>query len=400
MAIERLAWMLTLGATALSSPVLAQEARSLDFGLQARVEHDSNVAQSSELVAQQRGLSRSDTIFTPSLNVNALIPVGRQSVFLRGAVGYTFYDKNSQLDRARVNLTGGANGRAGPCTGAVTGGLLIGQSELTDIALVTSVENVQETKRIALDLSCARPTGLGVVFSASQDWTDNSVEQLFSSESERRSIMAGFSYSRPALGSITVFANHQETEYPNRLLAVGVTDGYEMDAYGVTYSRQLGARIQGTVTAAYTTVNPASSALLGAAVADFTGTTYSGNLTFRATSRLRAQANFSRAITPSVGVGKQYDVQTGYGISADYDIGSRFAVNLGMGQNESESEGVLPSSLTLTSSRLTTVFGSVRYKQSDRISLTLNARREERKANLPQFEYSSNRIGISADVAF
>lgn len=401
MALDRVLLALAAGAVTIATPAGAQQARKLNFGLQASVEHDTNVAQSSAELAELRGIARADTIFTPSANVDLYIPVSRQSLFLQGSAGYTFYDKNSELDRARVNLTGGINTQAGPCRATFSGGLFIGQSELTDISLLASVENVQETKRASADLSCSRPTGLGVVFSASKDWTDNSLALLEQSNAERLSLMTGVTYGRPTLGTFTLFASHDETEYPNRFIAPGVTDGYESQALGLTYARQLGARLQGTVTVAQTKVDPKSSALIGVPAQDFTGTTYSGSLSFRATSRLRADASFSRAITPSTGIGQQYDLQTGYQLGFDYDIGSRFILSGGFAQNESEAHGILPpTSLTLTDSTTRSVFGALRYRHSDRLTLTLNARRDEREANSPQFDYASNRVGISANVAF
>lgn len=399
MAFERVALVLTLGAAALASPATAEDTRKLDVGLRARVERDTNVAQSSENLAQLRGLTPEDTIFTPSLNVDISIPVSRQTLFLRGAGGYTFYDKNTRLNRARVNVVGGAVGRAGPCAATVSGGLLIGQTELTDVALAALVENLQKTKTVALNVSCSRETGLGVVFSGSKDWSDNSLALLSSAESERASYMGGITYSRPTLGMVTLFANHQKTEYPNRFVVPGLHDGYELDAYGVTFSRQLGARIQGTITASYTKVNPAISALIGSN--DFSGATYSGSLTYRASDRLRAKGDFYRSITPSIGLGQQYNLQTGYGLSVDYDIGSRILLTVGGGYNESEANGrAAPSPLVLTDSTNTTVFGALRYRHSDRLSFTLDARWQERDANAPQFDYTSNRVGVAADVAF
>lgn len=401
MAFERLAFGLMLGAAGLSTPAMAQEARKLDFGLRAELEHDTNVSRSNAAQAASQGIAQEDTIFTPGVTVDLWVPVGRQALFLKGAAGYSFYDKNDQLDRERASLNGGVQGRVGPCGTALTGDLLYGQSELADVNLSEVAKNVIRTTRVGVEVTCSTPTGLGAVFQGSQEWTDNSAAQLVSSDAERQSLMGGLSYSRPALGTLTVFTNFENVDYPNRQLLGGGSDGYEMNAVGVSYARQLGARIEGTVSVAYTKVEPATSSLPGATSADFTGTTYSGDLTFRASSRLRFRADFSRSVTPTLAVGQQYQVQTGYGLGMDYDIGSRFKLNLGVAQNDSEADGALPAlPNVMTSSTTTTVYGALRYQQSRRLGFTLSAQHEERDANTPQFDFSGERFGIAADLAF
>ena len=93
MLYENVAAALPLGATALSSQAFSQEARQVEFGLRAHVEHNSNVARTNETRAALRGLTLDDTLFTPQA------PVGRQAVFLRRTAGYSFYNKNDKLNR-------------------------------------------------------------------------------------------------------------------------------------------------------------------------------------------------------------------------------------------------------------------------------------------------------------
>ena len=401
MAFERLAFGLMLGAAGLSTPAVAQEARKLDFGLRAEVERDTNVSRSNAAQAASQGITQEDTIFTPGATVDLWIPVGRQAVFLTGTAGYSFYDKNTQLNRERASLKGGVEGRVGPCMGTLSGDLLYGQSEIADVALAQFASNVVKTTRLGVDVSCSTSAGLGAVFSGLQEWSDNSASQLVGSDAERQSLMGGLSYSRPTLGTLTAFTTLENIEYPNRRLLGGGSDGYEMTAIGLTYARQLGARIQGTVSVAYTNVEPADSGLPGAGSADYSGTTYSGDLTYRASSRLQFRGYFSRAVTPTVAVGQQYQVQTGYGIGTDYDLGSRFRLSAGFDQNESDADGVLPPlPNVMTSSTTTAIYGALRYQQNKRLGLTISVRHEERDANTPQFDFKGERYGIAADVAF
>jgi len=391
---SKVAFGAAVGMAAISSEAFAQEARRLDFGLQALVEYNSNVAASSEEAAELRGLSRGDTLFSPTATIDFSAPVGRQAIFLRGLAGYTFYDKNKRLDRERLDATGGVQSRLGPCSGTFSGGYMRGISQYDDPLLDVFVDNVQETKRIDGDLACSRSTGFGLAGQASKEWTSNDVSLLKLSNYERTNMMLGVTYTRPTLGTLTVFGSREETSYVNR----PIDDGYEMNAFGLTYARQLGARIEGSVTIS---ANKVEQKALSFGGDDLETTAYSASLSYRASNRLRFIGSFDRAVTPSQVIGRSYDLADVYRISGEYALGSRFMISGGVARAERDAGGGLAFPVVqLTESTTTTLFGSVRYKQSDRLSFVLNAGREERSTNAPQFDYTNNRIGLRADVAF
>lgn len=402
MAVGRLAFGIMLGTASLATPAWAQEERTMDIGLRLEVERDNNISRSDDAAAQRQGVAQEDTIMTPSLTVDIRQPFGgQQALFLNGSVGYAFYDKNEQLDRQRAGLQGGVEFGVGPCGGRLTGDYQRGQSELSDVALSTVVDNVIETTRVQAEAVCATATGIGVTGSASQAWVNNSAASQESGDSEERVYQVGVTYGRPALGTFTIFGQRVEVDYPNRGLLGGGTDGYELDAFGLTYSRKLGARIEGQVTAAYTNVTPGSSPLPGATDADYSGTTYDGSISYRASSRLRLQADFSRAVTPTLALRQQYQIQTGYSLAGSYDIGSRFNLTLGGSHFDSDADGTLPAPANiLTSSTTKAFYGALRYQQSERLSLTLRARHEERDGNGTDFDFSGQSYGIAADVTF
>lgn len=396
MVYGRLAVCILAGATAVGSQAAAQEVRSLDFQLHAEAEHNTNVTRSTKLQAETLNLSPADNLYTPSASVDFFTPVGRQSVFLKGSAGYTFYQKNTKLNRERLDFTGGLNAPIGPCRGTVTGYYGRGLRQLEDPELITDVNNIQEVKRASANLGCSQDNGLGVVASASKSWITNSQAFLIQSDYETSSLMAGVSYARPALGTFTLFADRQETEYPNRVLG----GGYTMTSVGITAARQLGARIQGTVTVAQATVKQDNSLALAGSDLDRSTVTYSGSLSYRVSSRLRADASFNNSITPSTSFGRSYDKNTGYRLSASYDIGSRFVLSLGGAKIDRTSEGAIQIPSLLTDSSTTSVFGTLRYNQSERISFLLSGGQEKRTTNTPQFDYTSARIGLAVDARF
>lgn len=384
-----------LGSAAISSPVAAQEARRLDIGISARAEHHSNVTRASASQAALRGLSRADTIFTPTVSVDALLPVGRQKVFLSGNVGYSFYEKNTRLNREYVNLDGGVKTGLGPCGVTVGGGYSRGVVRVDDPILIDNVENIQESKRVSLDTACSRGTGLGLTASVSKEWTDNDLPYLAISNSELSSAMVGVTYSRPTLGTVTLFTNRQKTEYPNR----PNESGYDLTAVGVTYERKLGARIEGSVTVAYNNVDLRAPVVSGGG--DVETTAYSAKLSYRASTRLRFGGEFSKSVTPASGFGRTYDLTTSYRLSGAYDLGSRIAITFGGGRVERDSEGlVIIPAIQLTNSTTDSIYGSLRYKMSERIALELSAGRDERTTNAPQFDYIDERIAVAVSSKF
>ncbi|RYG30456.1 MAG: hypothetical protein EON93_14805 [Burkholderiales bacterium] len=375
-----------------SSAASAQEARTMDFTAQAMVEHQSNVARSSEAAAQLRGIARADTIFTPSLAIDVLLPVGRQAAFLQGSVGYSFYEKNDQLNRERIDLSGGVRGRAGPCTAELHGGYARGVSQVLDANLEANVENIRETELLGVNLTCSRQTGFGLVGSVSQEWGNNDLALYKTNDYERTSYQIGVTYARPTFGTATIFGSRESSEYPNRI----VGGGYDVDALGLSYQRQLGARIEGLVSFSYSRIQQSGPF----AADDAETTTYSGNLSYRANNRLRFRGEFDRSVNPSSAIGGGYDLNTSYRLSADYDLGSRIRLGLAGGQSKGEARGGLPLPGNLTESTINSAVATARYMQSERLSFLLSIGRDERTANAPQFEYTDNRIGLSADVRF
>lgn len=379
-----------------SSTALAQEVRKLDFTLGVQVEHHSNVALTNDTQAALRGLTPEDTIFTPTAAIDFYQPLGRQGLFLRGSVGYAFYETNDDLNREQFDLSGGFSGRAGPCAGRLTGDYNRGINRIDDPILIDA-ENVQEITRATIEVGCSRETGLGVVGSASKEWTENEEPLAKQSDSERDTGMVGISYSRPTFGSVTLFGSMEKVEYPNRL----IDDGYDLSAIGLTYSRMLGARIQGEVSVAYTSVDLHAPTLPGFSDDNFETTAYSGSLTYRASSRLNLQASFDKSVTPSSGLGRSYDVNEVYQFSGDYSFGSRINLRLGVARAEHDLEGgfAFPT-IQLTDSTTDAFYATATYQQSERLAFKLTGGVEERNTNAPQFDYTNNRVGVGVDAKF
>jgi hypothetical protein len=399
----RLAVGALLATAAVTSPALAasggQPVDKFSVTAGARVEHASNMSGVSEAEARSRGISPDDTIYTPSLGVTLNLPVGRQVFFLTGYAGYLYHEKNTIYDSERVTLDTGVRGRLAICD--VTAGFNYARalSSFDDIVLGPTQDNIQTVKAGRIQASCARRTGIGVTASVNHEVAENDQSLLRIQDYTRTAYSAGVTYSKPRLGTLTLFGSRSKTDYDHRIPIAGQSNGFESTAGGLTYERHLGARIDGSVTVSYTTVDGAATSGPGVRT-DFSGFTYSLNASYRASQRLRLDGSFGREITPSNRFGNAYDVDTHYSLRGSYELGSRISTSLGAERRETESGGSTIFAGNLTDSKVTIVSGSMTYKMNRRIGFSLDAAHEEREANDARFEYENTRIGLSANVTY
>ncbi|HEX5378161.1 MAG TPA: outer membrane beta-barrel protein [Phenylobacterium sp.] len=384
---------------AFAAPRGAPPVDRFSVSLNARAEHDTNLAGINPAEARIRGLEPEDTVYTPSLTVNVNIPVSRQTVFFRGYLGYSYHDQNTLLDSERMTFDGGVNGRISICDVTAEGSYQRGLSSFEDVVLAPTITNVLEVKHLGATATCARKTGIGLMASVSGDRAENDQTLLRPQDYEETAYTLGLTYSKPRLGTVTVYGAHKRTEYNHRVAVAG-TEGYELDSFGLTYDRHLGARIDGSVSVAYTSVSNIAAPSLTTPAGDFDGVTYSANLNYRATSRLLAEAMFERDVTPSNRFGNSYDVGTRYRLKGTYELGSRISLNLGAEQREVDSQGSLAFAGNLTNSRMRVVFGGVTYRPSKLLSLGLDAAQEERRTNDRRFDYDNTRVGLTAGVSY
>ena len=168
---------------------------------------------------------------------------------------------------------------------------------------------------------------------------------------------------------------------------------------GVAVERQFGSRIKTTATVGQTTVKrefaPAGADL------KFTSLTYAGTVNYRLGGRLTLDLSADRAVVPTARAGKLYDITTKGQLRAAYRLGSRYVVSLGGGVEDVKSN---PDTAILrpvvSKARTNSVSASVRYAQNARTRLVLDVRYDDRNTNLPEFNYTSTRVGLTAQVGF
>jgi hypothetical protein len=393
-------WILALAVAPVllgASPLFAQTLRPA-VSVSLAYTHDDNVDRLNSASTGLRGIQSSDDIFSPAINLNLTHALGRETVFLSGSAGYDYYSQNTILNSERINLAAGGSAKFGRCNVNLSASLMRGQSDLED--LVASVtKNIETVPTYSLGFSCNRIIGFSPTFSITDQTATNSALALHSSNFKSLSESAGISYDRPALGTLSLYGQHNRTGYDNRDVIAGVIlvqDGFDTYGGGLRYTRQIGARLTGEASVGYTSISPEAAALSSSS-----GLTYDASLDYKVSSRLGAHINFTRAFLPSNRLDTTYSLSTVYGASATYTFGSRWSVNAGASSTDQHLQGIgLLAAGADSQETVNAVYGSASYSLSRRISFGLNARYEHRSANLAIYDYSDAQIGVSAQASF
>ena len=382
----------------LPPPVSVPGGREVSVDLIANLIYNSNVAASNEASAAARGLTQADEIFNPAVNFTLARNIGSQLAFLQGGAGYNFYDHNSVLDRANLDISGGLNGRLGPCDDTLTGSYVLQQSDL-DYTQTNTVKNLVQLPTVGLTATCGRPIGFAPTASVSGSWRINSSETLKPSDSGTFNATAGLAYRQPALGVITAFGEYGETNFQNSQIYFNgsiLTSGYNIYGGGISYSRNIGARLDLTASLSYISLVENIPGTQG-----FNGITYSFDGTYKVGPRLTAHARFARATLPSNQTNGTFSLSEVYEADASYLASSRLTFDLLGSITHQTFEGVpLNNALALTEQTIDKINASATFKASQHLSLTLNGGWQQRDANEPGFSYSAAIVSLAVSAPF
>lgn len=388
------------GGASVAQELPAVEPRR-EFGFTGSVStfYESNFARSSRALAVLRDIDPEEFTVRPQVDVNVVQPLGRQIVYVRGFAGYEFHLNNVRLDRARGDMQGGYVASLGICQLSAFGGYRASQSDLA------TLDGLRTQNRIGVQttgagVQCSRGSGISGMVMAQRIDTKNSADVQKTADSTAETLATQLGYGNPGLGQIGLFFSYANNEFPNQITpGRPVGDGYAAHTYAVSVERAVGSRItvnlQGGMTHVKREFAPPGQDQ------KFKTTTYSGQIEYRLGSRLTLNLDGSRAVVPTVRAGKLYDITQAGEFRATYRLGRRILVTAGHRIDDIESNtDTSIARPVVTTSQTNSTFGSVRYRQSDRLSFRLEAGYDDRNTNLPDFDYTSTRVGLSAEVSF
>ena len=365
-----------------------------DISPQLRFFYDSNIARSSEELAEERGLHRSEFVFNPSLDVQTANAIGPHAITLHANVGYDFHSRNSRLDRLRMSADAGGKLRLGPCDTAFSGSLARRQSDLEDIFDASVVKNTLWTDRIAADARCGGAVGIVPLLSASHEDGHNSNDRRRLADYYSNAVGAGLAYTRPAFGELSVKANFDQVRYPHREgLAALLSSGYDVTSVVGRFDRRVGSRIRAGIGVAWSSVDPKGPGR------KFSGLTPSADIDYILSDRAKLHLEYSRTVRPASYGRGDYMLLTEYAGEVDYALTPRTSLAAGGSYVRRNVHGTADP-LFLSSDQRKTAFVRVAYNPSRRLSADFEVRHEDRDANPEIFSFSSTRAILTLRTHF
>lgn len=392
------------GMPSLGSPVTSGgQTRQIDISASVGVRHDSNIARTSAAIAAARGISRSDEKLMPNINVNIGLPFGAHSFSLSGSAGYEFHRKNTRLDRERIQFGSSLAMNLPVCDPTFNGDISRRQSDLGERAIdpnapPTSIKNTETLLNVGTTVACGKDFGLRPTVSVSyQDGSNSDTLRKIRNKTVWM-YSGGLGYVHPSIGDILLFVQQRDTRFPNQILPDGRESGNRVRSYGGSFSRNIGARLQGSVQVTYTDVKSRQTG-----VSAFHGLNWSGDLTAQMSPSLILHANVGRSISSSLAVDANYHVDTNYGLDANYAISPLMSLQVGASLSKrrflgSQTPGV-PAIDQLNNDSRKNFFGSLTYQFAPKLRFMLDAAHERRSANGTVFDYHNNRIGLRAELS-
>lgn len=385
-----------------ASAAFAQSApeRRVNLSVSNRLTYDTNALRAFDRGDEDDDGS-GDFILSPAVNMDIQLPVGRQSVFLSGSLGYDFYMSNSRLNRENIGLAGGVNLAAGTrCTGLLSVDYTRGQMD--DLTFIDGFDpdNVIESRGYNARVNCGE--GQGLTYGGGYRHMDSENSSIRRAISDYRSdtFDVSLGYSRPALGTISLYGAYTNTTYPNRIF-IGpsglLEDGVEVYSAGIRGQRQIGAMLSGTVSAGFTKVKPK---LPG--VSDFTGPSYSANLTFTPGTRMQFSLTAARSVDQSNLLNISYAITDSIALDAEYAMSDSFSLVGGVGyvKRRLEQSPVEDDLFTANNDKNWRVSGGFRYAANRPWSLNGDISYLKRESDNNLFDYGSTRASLMVAYRF
>jgi hypothetical protein len=353
------------------------------------VSYDSNILRRNPDVISG---PTDNTRTTPALSLGYNRQVGRTQFRVGASVGYDLNSRFSYLNRARIGARGGVTWPVGAqCPLSLSYSYQQSQYDLEDTEEV--VASVQRLQQFGADISCSRPgitPNLGTTYRTSRnsgfDFGDSNYVEAH----------AGVRLSVPSIGALTFNGQLAKITRPNTVNITGIEDNTDIKRFYVALDRSVAPRfrISGTFGIVHAAPNNAT-------VPDFTGPSYSAEIGYSFTPRIRLTVNGSGDVQESTGVAATYVVRRELRAALDVDVFNRTTV----GVSGSYLERRFERSDSLADTR-------IGADQSQRVSLRINreiGRRLRlgltgsiltRDADVDYYDFDSASVSVSLSSRF
>jgi hypothetical protein len=381
--------------------IVAQTADSkLHIGFSTRTAYDSNILRTEDLNAIRPGTSKEDIRVTPSVDLDIAVPIGRHSAFLSGGIGYVFHNRNKQLDRESINLTGGGNLRfSTDCSTALSSEFVRQQTDLADFRTRILEKNTEQRVGVSVGVNCTRPIGLTSSIGVDIEDARNSNVLRQSGEYKSLGFRASVGYSHPALGEAAVFASYNKGKYPNRQQLIPARGSEQVDfgSVGLQYSRNITRQFKGSASIGYSSVDPNTSG-----VRKFKGASYSLDVTWTPSDSFQGLIGASRSVQQSSTLDVSYSIINSYRLSGRYALSPEWQLNFGASHNRRNfrESPLVPVLVARGKDRTTQVTAGARFAPPGPISFSLDVSAAKLNSDVRQFRYNNVIAGLSVRYGF
>lgn len=389
----------TAGGSASGGVGLGSASRSdVTFSVNAR--YDSNVPRLNDDTVTVSRLEKEDIRISPAVQLNLVRNLGRHQIGLRSLLGYDFYVRNSELNRERLIVEPSAYLNLPVCDLSLQGIASRQQSDLGQIVYVgidptVGADNTETRKGITGRLLCGDTYGLRPTLEVERTSGSNSNPLRRIANYDLTRIQPGVGYSSPGLGEISVYAVKQDTDLPNQILLNGQGSGYTLRGFGVRYQRAIGTRLSFDGSLSHIDVTP-----YGAANSGRSGLNGSVALTLLASDRLQFMAFANRNFTSTLTAVSTYQLEQGYGLSANYAANDRLRLRLaGSVSPRRFFYTVTPTGPFIAEQTQHDISAGASYNLNRRMRLNLDAGYQKRDADLNVFDYESFYAGVGVSFS-
>lgn len=383
----------------------APNARRMEIRPSVQLVYDDNVFRVSEGF-NLSGRPRDDIRVTPSVAGDISLPVGRQTLFLNGQVGYDFFKNNDQLDRERIALAGGAELRAGrACSATVTGRYSRQQTDFANVLATVAIPNATEQRTLDVQGRCAGTVGLTPSFGFTRTLVRNSSELFEPLDVNSTTYQVGLGYQRPSLGVVSLYGTYTDTSFVNRSFLVPgdpdpIEDGVESYSAGISFERQIGTRITGTLSFGHTWVNPKLDQTVS-----FRGLSYAAGIAIRASDDLRVNIDAARTVDVQNIVVASYSITDFVGMTGSYQLNRLLQLRFGSRWQDRRFQAPpqfadIPGFLGVPNDEIVAADIGFALDVTDRLQLTTSFTQERRDSTIDILDYTNSRLsaGISLQL--
>ena len=367
------------------------------FVLDARAHatYETNVAGGDDLVAALRQLKQEDTTYTLGATAAFRLPSAKHSLFLTAAADFDRHQKNSVLDADNYLVTLGGNTLVGPCDVSGVASYSHRLALIQDLT-VPVAKNIVDQETVNGGVSCGR-RGIFVGLNAGYSKLMNDASNALFIDSDTRNVAASVGYQNKNLGSLSLVGTYSKINYDDPPgLVPAASSSVDQSGIGVNYQRKIGNRLSGNAGVNYTWIKPDGisdeSSAFGANV----------DLSYRASPRLNLVLDYTLSNNASTAADAAY-VRTGaFRFSGDYRLNSRVSLQASVAKSRNDYRGgqaLLPI-LQIRKSDDWIISGGGSVRIGRKVSLTFDASHTDRKADLSQFNYRSDRVSVGITGTF